>query len=257
MKRCQSRRFSPWSCPPGCGSRWTGWSCPPTARARSQCSPVHVSFLRLKNIFDESLLLTLGVWPCCPPPPPGQPVWTAWPCRTSRGSKVNQGVATRLPLENILPPINVVGVSNISLCGEPLELAPSVRHGPHLPLLHIPHSSQKSKHSVWSHFKLRPESGWKISLDLFRWWATKRNLKRKYFVEIHPFGGVGDGWWWRNFYKCVNAILDDPFLMNHMNNNNTSAASNSRTCWKTTFHKYLVDSWKQALLVPSMVTTNS
>ena len=49
---------------------------------------------------------------------------------------------------------------------------------------------------------------------------TKRNLKRKYFVEIHPFSG--DGWWWRNFYKCVNGILDDPFLMNHMNNNNTS-----------------------------------
>ena len=154
-------------------------------------------------------LLTLGVWPCWPPPPPGQPVWTAWPCRTSRGSRVNQGVvSTWLPLETcILLPIIVFGESNISSTSSTWTLPPppkldptaNVWHGPDLWPRHISHSSQKFKAHCLKSFQVglftpQPllfhsmvEKSPSICSAGERA-PTKRNLKRKYFVEIHPFG---------------------------------------------------------------------
>ena len=120
-----------------------------------------------------------------------------------------------------------------SVLGQPptrkLDPATNVLHHAHLPLPHIRHFHKLQDPMFQVILSQPPFTVLEKFPSICSACAlpTKRNLKRKYFVEIHPFG-EGDGWWWRNFYKCVNGILDDPFLMNHMKNNNTSTAPRHR-----------------------------
>ena len=146
-----------------------------------------------------------------------------------------------------------------SVLGQPptrkLDPATNVLHHAHLPLPHIRHFHKLQDPMFQVILSQPPFTVLEKFPSICSACAlpTKRNLKRKYFVEIHPFG-EGDGWWWRNFYKCVNGILDDPFLMNHMKNNNTSTAPGHRKIPGGYCKNLLLKKWRG--LAPPLLFSN-
>ena len=64
----KGKKVSPWSCRPDCGCHWTGWWCPPTGREHSRCSPGFVSFqffIKFSHLRRVTMLTSSPSWPAC------------------------------------------------------------------------------------------------------------------------------------------------------------------------------------------------